>query len=465
MNKLSGLPAVDRLIKEPEVAGLIAQWGRQAIIDVLRNLQQQVRSSDEVPSWALDSAQYPARVVQRLRKQFGTGLRPVYNLAGTIIHTNLGRSLLSRKMAKAGLAAATRAVTLEFDLETGRRGDRDKLVEQLLCVLTGAEAATVVNNNAAAVLLVLNSLAEGSPVPVSRGELVEIGGSFRVPEIMQKAGCSLVEIGTTNRTHLKDYEAAIDSDTQLLLKVHPSNYHIAGFTKSVDVQQLSLVAKNHNIPLYIDLGSGALIDLEKFGLPAEPTAGEVLAQGADILSFSGDKLLGSIQAGIIVGKKALIDKIRANPLKRALRVDKITLGILTETFRYYQDTTTVRDNIPLLATFAKSLSEINSQSVLVAEALCEILTSDFKCEVCDSHCQIGSGSLPEHHLASRAVCISSTSGGLLNTLHASLRALPTPVICRVQDERLWMDMRTVTDVHELIENLKHLTTIMQDSGQ
>ena len=463
MNDLSGLPGIDRLLKVSETATLAEQWGRQTVVDALRTLQVQVRSSGSLPDWALDPQQYPDQLRRLFTTQFGTGLRPVYNLAGTIIHTNLGRSILSSRMVEAGLKAATQAVTLEFDLETGRRGDRDRLVEHLLCVLTGAEAATVVNNNAAAVLLVLNSLAENSLVPVSRGELVEIGGSFRVPEVMQKAGCTLQEIGTTNRTHIKDYEAAIDAKTRLLLKVHPSNYHIEGFTKSVDVQQLSSVAKKHDLPLYIDLGSGALINLTKFGLPAEPTAGEVLAQGADIISFSGDKLLGSIQAGIILGKKELIEKVKANPLKRALRVDKITLGILTETFKYYQDASTVVENVPLLATFSKSINEIENHATLVAEVMQQKISADMNCEVTESQCQVGSGSLPGHYLASRAVCISSPSGGVLGSLHHDLRALPTPVIARVQEERLWMDMRTVTDVQGLIKNLQFLDDLSQAS--
>jgi len=463
MADFSGLPGIDHLLKDSETAELAQRWGRQTVVDALRTLQKQIRSSGGLPDWALDPQQYAAQLKRLFAGQFGAGLRPVYNLAGTIIHTNLGRSLLSARMAQAGLRAATSAVTLEFDLETGRRGDRDRLVEHLLCVLTGAEAATIVNNNAAAVLLVLNSLAENSPVPVSRGELVEIGGSFRVPEVMQKAGCTLLEIGTTNRTHIEDYEAAIDANTRLLLKVHPSNYHIEGFTKSVDVKQLSSLANKHKLPLYIDLGSGALIDLGKFGLPSEPTAGEVLAQGADLVSFSGDKLLGSIQAGIILGKKSLIEKIKANPLKRALRVDKITLGILTETFKYYQDSNTLVENIPLLATFSKPISEIDEHARLVAELMRDKLPTEMRCDVTDSQCQVGSGSLPDHYLASRAVCISSSSGGSLLTLHQNLRALPTPVISRVQDERLWMDMRTVTEVHELIENLQFLDITSQDA--
>jgi len=465
MSDLSGLPGIDRLLKVSGTSTLATRWGRQTVVDALRTMQMQIRESGDVPNWALDPEQYTDQLRNLFARNFGTGLIPVYNLAGTIIHTNLGRSLLSKKMAQAGLDAATQAVTLEFDLETGRRGDRDRLVEHLLCTLTGAEAATVVNNNAAAVLLVLNSLAENSPVPVSRGELVEIGGSFRVPEVMQKAGCTLVEIGTTNRTHIKDYETAIDASTRLLLKVHPSNYHIQGFTKSVEIPQLASIAKKHKLPLYIDLGSGALIDLGKFGLPTEPTAGTVLAQGADIISFSGDKLLGSIQAGIILGKKALIEKIKANPLKRALRVDKITLGILTETFKYYQDTNTLAENIPLLATFKKPIHEIEKEAQLVAEVMLQKLPSDMGCKVTESQCQIGSGSLPGHHLLSRAVCISSSSGRALADLHQNLRALPTPVISRVQDNCLWMDMRTVSNVHELVENLKLLEIDTQVSTQ
>ncbi|MBV1906802.1 MAG: L-seryl-tRNA(Sec) selenium transferase [Pseudomonadales bacterium] len=465
MSDLSGLPSIDRLLKLSEVQSLYGLWGRQSVTQVLRSMQTKIRNEGIVPDWALNPKNYIERLEEHFSSNHGSNLAPVFNLAGTIIHTNLGRSILSEEMARAGLNAATQPVTLEFDLETGRRGNRDSLVEHLLCVLTGAEAATIVNNNAAAVLLVLNSLAENSPVPVSRGELVEIGGSFRIPEVMQKAGCVLVETGTTNRTHPKDYEQAIQDETRLLLKVHPSNYRVEGFTKSVSVSELSAIANKHTLPLYIDLGSGALIDLTKFGLPAEPTAREVLAQGADVISFSGDKLLGSIQAGIIVGKKELIDKIKSNPLKRALRVDKITLGILADTFKSYQDLNTVTQKIPLLATFSRPLNEIKQCCEDVAHVLSMQLPSEYKVTVSESFCQIGSGSMPDHRLPSWAVCVSAISGKTLEHLHATLRHLPVPVISRIQGNKLWMDMRTVDNSENLLTTLQYLKNLLNEISQ
>jgi L-seryl-tRNA(Ser) seleniumtransferase len=395
-------------------------------------------------------------VTQHLHAQVGHGLVTVYNMTGTVIHTNLGRAVISRAMADAGIAAATQPVTLEYNLEDGHRGDRDDLVEPMLCALTGAEAATVVNNNAAALLLVLNTFARGKSVPVSRGELIEIGGSFRLPELMESAGCRIREVGTTNRTHPADYANAVDDTTAMLLKVHPSNYRIEGFTHSVSTHAMGDIARASGLPLVVDLGSGALVNLERFGLPHEPTVAETLGQGADIVTFSGDKLLGSVQAGLIVGRRDLIDAIKRNPMKRALRCDKITLGILNYTLKLYQDPDRLALELPLLRTLTRPMYALQAVAERICAVLKQQLAPSFIVTSASSHCQIGSGSLPETALASVAVHIATESGAALHTLVKCLRQLPTPVLGRVHDGALWLDVRTVDDVDALCRNLESM---------
>ena len=326
------LPSVDAVLSDASVARVIAHWGLQVVKDAVRNLQKEARGGD-VPDWATRSSDYAPAIEDWITTRVGHGYRRVFNLTGTIIHTNLGRSVLSAEAMTAAAEAATAPVTLEYDLGTGQRGTREGIVTHRLKLLTGAEAATVVNNNAAAVMLVLNTLALDQSIPVSRGELIEIGGSFRIPDIMARSGSRLVEVGTTNRTHLSDYENAIDSSTALLLKVHPSNYHIEGFAKSVSEQELVRLGRARDLPVCIDLGSGTLLDLERFGLPHEPTPREMIAAGVDLVTFSGDKLLGGVQAGIVVGRADLVARLDSNPMKRALRADKITLAILDATLR------------------------------------------------------------------------------------------------------------------------------------
>ena len=323
------LPSVDAMLQH--MSAEIDQWGHAPVSNILRGVLAQLReliASAEKPD--ISNAAVRELANRQLLEQDASSLKPILNLTGTVLHTNLGRASLPPEALAAVTQVASTPSSLEFNLQTGKRGDRESHIEALICELTGAEAATAVNNNAAAVLLTLNTLALQREVPVSRGELVEIGGSFRIPEVMQRSGCTLVEIGATNRTHLKDYRNAINPNTALLMKVHTSNYRVEGFTHAVDEAELAALAHEHNLPFVIDLGSGNLVNLAALGLPDEPTARQTLESGADLITFSGDKLLGGPQAGLIAGKAELIEKIKNNPLKRALRLDKMTLAALAE---------------------------------------------------------------------------------------------------------------------------------------
>jgi L-seryl-tRNA(Ser) seleniumtransferase len=456
MSGRARLPSVDRIIRHAALADVVAQYGLQLVKDAVRELQGRVRSNGDAPEWALVEWSYGEPVRRRLSERVGPGLRRVFNMTGTVLHTNLGRASISRAMAEAGLEAAIHPVTLEYDLEQGRRGDRDSVIEPTLCALTGAEAATIVNNNAAALLLVLNTLGLGKSVPVSRGELIEIGGSFRLPDIIERSGCRIREVGTTNRTHLRDFATALDSTTAILLKVHPSNYRIEGFTSNVDTNALAGLAREHDLPLVVDLGSGALIDLTRFGLPHEPTAGETLAQGADIVTFSGDKLLGSVQAGLIVGRRALIDRINANPLKRALRCDKMTLAILHYTLKLYQDPDRLQRELPLLETLTRSPTLLMARASRIAEVLTTRLPDECRVRATESRCQIGSGALPEATLPSAAIVVRAPADARLREIAERLRSLPTPVIGRIHDGELWLDVRALDDVDALCAELSEL---------
>ena len=449
---LRDLPAIDRLLNDPAMAPVLASYGEAKVKARLRALQAGWRRAGEGPDWAAKAAGYADAIADDLGHQAYT---PVFNLTGTIIHTNLGRALVSEEVYQAVEPLITQPMNLEFDLDTGRRGDREKFVEDRLTLLTGAEAATVVNNGAAALMLMLNTLALGRSVPVSRGELIEIGGSFRLPDIMTRSGCSLVEVGTTNRTHLKDFAGAIDADTGLLLKVHPSNYHIEGFTKEVSLSELATLAREHELPLGVDLGSGTLVDLSRYGLPHEPMPQEVLKQGADLVSFSGDKLLGATQAGIVVGRKDLIQALKRNPMKRALRPDKLTLAFLEQTLKLYDDLDALPAKLPLLQTMTTSQATLTER----AARLCDLLSTslgDFSIEVSQSECQIGSGSLPDRRLPSVAVTVSHDEESRVRSLLETLRRLPVPVIGRISDRRLWLDMRGAARIDALLENIAML---------
>ena len=448
------LPSVDRVLNDDSTAPAVARWGKRTVRLAVRAVQDELRNAPNVPTWATAASEYRDAIDHWLRRHVGRGYETVFNLTGTLVHTNLGRSPLSPELAAGALRAATRPLALEYDLDAGKRGHREAIISHRLRLLTGAEAATVVNNNAAAVMLVLNTLAKEREVPVSRGELIEIGGSFRLPEIMERAGCRLKEVGTTNRTHARDYEAAINRDTALLLKVHPSNYRVEGFASGVDIRHVADIAHRRDLPLCVDAGSGALVDLARYGLPREPLPGELLSAGADLVTFSGDKLLGGVQAGIVVGRGDLVRKLNANPMKRALRLDKIALVLLDEILKSYEDDEPAPDKIPLLGMIALPLDELERRGQAIVDCLAEIV--DAQIDIEPSQSQLGSGALPGEVIESRAVTVAFDSNKRLLAFEACLRRLETPVIARVADGKVRLDMRGAAPLDELLETLKGL---------
>lgn len=371
-------------------------------------------------------------------------LRRVINGTGVVIHTNLGRSLLSDQSATQMLQCSQSYTNLEFDLKSGKRGSRYSLVEELICDLTGAEAALVVNNNAAAVLLVIETLAQGKQAVVSRGELVEIGGSFRIPDVMAKSGAILVEVGATNRTHLYDYQRAISEETALLLKVHTSNFRMLGFTKEVATEELASLAAENHIALMEDLGSGCLLDMSRFGLPKERTVQEVVKAGADIVTFSGDKLLGGPQAGIIVGKQGVIDKIKKNPLNRALRIDKFTLASLESVLRCYYDTEDVLQIIPTLRMLTEDSAHIKKRAQKALRKIKKSVSVQAIFSLESTISQTGGGALPEYGLTSWALAIHPSAISL-NRLERDMRNGPIPLLGRIENDRYIIDFRTILD--------------------
>jgi L-seryl-tRNA(Ser) seleniumtransferase len=456
-DKLRMLPSVDQLLLGFDDA--VATYGHQAVTAVLREVLQGSReriiAGDQSST---DGVTIKQAALQMLQDNASPSLRRVFNLTGTVLHTNLGRAILPAEAIEAIRSVASGHSNLEFDLENGKRRDRENHVERLLCELTGAEAATAVNNNAAAVLLVLNTLAMNREVPVSRGELVEIGGSFRIPEIMQRANCTLIEVGATNRTHLQDYRAAINEQTALLMKVHTSNYKIEGFTKNVSEAELASLAAEFRLPFVVDLGSGCLVDFGRMGLPVEPTAAHVIRQGADIITFSGDKLLGGPQSGLIAGKADLIERIKANPLKRALRLDKMTLAGIIEVLKLYRNPDKLLQKLPTLQQLTRSQEDIQSQAKRIAPALEKALGEQFCVEILDTNSQVGSGSLPTETIPSVAIGIRSTIDGEDETrlLSAAFRKLPTPVIGHVHKGSLLLDLRCMDDEAGFVAQLKSL---------
>lgn len=441
------IPSLDKLIGAPEFTALAAEYGTTAVKDAARAVLNRVRHEISDGGDAENLTATPAlaaRVGAMIAGRRQPPLRPVFNLTGTVIHTNLGRAPLAVDAIKEMTAAATGAVTLEYDLERGKRGDRDRLLEEQVCRLTGAEAATVVNNNAAAVLLVLNTFALGREVIVSRGELVEIGGSFRIPDVMARAGALLREVGTTNRTHARDYRDAIGANTALLMKVHTSNYEVQGFTRTVPETEIAGIGQAAKVPFVSDLGSGMLVDLARWGLPHEPTVQETLAAGADLVTFSGDKLLGGPQAGIIAGRADLIAAAKKNPLKRALRVDKVTMAALSATLRLYEDPDRLAETVPVLRLLTRPEQDIRALAEKLLPAMKVALAGCATVEVVECQSQIGSGALPVDRLPSAALALTPSDRGA-DALAAAFRRLPVPVIGRISGGRLLFDLRCLED--------------------
>src|SRR5581483_11491547 len=395
-NLLRELPSVDRLLNHPRCRALLAGASRDYVTRQCRALLDELRAAIRAGKAieTIDEESLLAKLAGRIALERGSKLTRVVNATGTILHTNLGRALLPQAAIDAAVRAGHSPVNLEYDLEKGARGKREEMVESLLRDLTGAEAASVVNNNAAAVLLGLNTLAEGREVIVSRGELIEIGGSFRIPEIMAKSGAILKEVGSTNRTHPQDYEKAIGKNTALLLKVHTSNYKIVGFSAEVSLEDMVAIGKKHNVPVMEDLGSGAIIDLSRHGLPKEPLVAERVALGADVVTFSGDKILGGPQAGLVVGRKNYLQQMNKNPLQRALRCGKLTLAALEATLRLYQQSADVAAEIPTLRAFTRSIADLEAAGARVLPALQKALGGGFHAALEDSTSQIGSGAMP-----------------------------------------------------------------------
>ena len=450
---LSAIPQVELLLQTDALVQLQKRIPRSIVADGVRRTLQDIRQhilfSTDVwfPGDYLAEEMLIARIGETIDKELRPNLHPVINATGVVVHTNLGRAPLAAEATKQLVANAEGYSNLEIDEESGVRGHRYSHVVDLLCRLSGAEDAIVVNNNAAAVLLILSGMAQGKEVIVSRGEQVEVGGSFRIPDIMRQSGCSLVEVGATNKTYLRDYAAAITPQTGALLKVHTSNYRVVGFTAEVPRQELVHLAHQHSIPVLEDLGSGSLLDLSRYGLSYEPTVRDVLAAGIDVVSFSGDKLLGGPQAGIIVGKKQYIEKLRFHPLNRALRIDKLTLTALEATLKLYLDEEQAVQRIPVLRMLCEPLSSVNARAELLHSALRSKVGDDMGISIEDVFAAVGGGALPLEQLPSKAVALHP-HGLSVDQLDLNLRMFATPVFSRIAKDSLLLDMRTVAE-HEL----------------
>jgi L-seryl-tRNA(Ser) seleniumtransferase len=459
------LPGVDvileRIKTEPlfeTIPKTVAVRSIRSVIDEFRELildgAQKITEADLSDETVLENVKTVARLSMR------PNLRRVVNATGVVVHTNLGRSLLADEAIENMREIARRYSNLEFDLSAGKRGSRYSCVEDILCEITGAEAAMVVNNNAGAVLLSLETLAKNRQVIVSRGELVEIGGSFRIPDVMAKSGAVLREVGTSNRTHLKDYEGAIESDTALLMKVHKSNYSIVGFTAEVSLKELVELGARHDIPVMEDLGSGTFVDFSRYGLIKEPTVQESVGAGADIVTFSGDKMLGGPQAGIIVGKKEMVAKIRQNPINRALRIDKLTLAALESTLRLYRDPEKAVDTIPTLRMLTRRFRDIEAQAEKLSEMLNALNDSRLSVELMNLSSRVGGGALPLQELPSKCVGVRFRNMSA-NAIEKRMRGNTPPIIGRIEEDFFVMDLRTVAlDELSIIETA--FNTMLKD---
>jgi L-seryl-tRNA(Ser) seleniumtransferase len=455
----TGIPSVDLLLRQPAMQPLLQRHGRVRVLGAAREELASVRARWHSLAGAPTPDDLAVQCEARLAALHRPSLHRVMNLSGTVIHTNLGRSPMPQCAIDAVAEAMAYPVNLEFNLEEGTRGERDGHIEDLLMRLTGAEAALAVNNNAAGVYLVLNTLAQGREVPVSRGELVEIGGAFRVPDIMKRSGVHLIEVGTTNRTHLEDYEAVIGPATAALMKVHASNYRIEGYTAAVAELELARLAHSRGLPMVTDLGSGTLVDLRTFGLPHEPTPREMLTNGVDLVTFSGDKLLGGPQAGIVAGRKELVEKLRRNPMKRALRLDKMTLAALEAVLRLYESPDRLAQELPVLRLLSRPLESIRAQAQRLLPRLRAVVPAPYEVDLVDVNSQIGSGSLPVDLLPSCALRIrlpGRRQAAAAGAIAIAFRALPLAVVGRVHDRAFLLDLRCLEQEDDLLSQLRHL---------
>jgi len=447
------IPKVDEILTDDRVLEIMKTMPRKIVIEAINEEINKIRAliqNDEDEKRIINSLnELIINIINNCMEKNKFNLRRVVNATGVIIHTNLGRSLLNSDVIDNIMQISTNYSNLEFDIQKGKRGSRYSHLEKIISQITGGEAALVVNNNAAAVLLVLSTVAKNKNVIVSRGELIEIGGSFRIPEVMEQSGAILKEVGTTNKTHFEDYKNAIDEETSCIMKVHTSNYKILGFTSDVPVSELKEL-KNDKILLIEDLGSGVLIDLSKYGISYEPTVSDSIKNGADIVTFSGDKLLGGPQAGIIVGKKELIDKMKKNPLTRALRVDKFTISALEATFRYYLDESTAISNVPTLSMIVKSIDKIEEQVIRVMDVLKQkIRSEEIIFDIVDDFSEIGGGSLPLEKLNTKCLSIELLKGNIVD-FERNLRNYEIPIISRIFKNKILFDFRTIREDEESI---------------
>ena len=448
---LRKIPSVDEILSRAEVADLLKVYPRTVVVEAVRKglgeLREELLHKKDLSEFE-DTLFSFERLFPLFQKEIDLQVKPrlrrVINATGVVIHTNLGRSPLHPSALQHLMDISKTYSNLEYDLNLGERGNRHSHVEEILCRLSGAESALVVNNNAGAVLLALNTMAEGKEVIVSRGELVEIGGSFRIPDVMKRSGALLKEVGTTNRTHLSDYQEAIGSQTALLLKVHTSNFRVMGFTSSVPVQDLVQLGKQYDIPVMEDLGSGCLIDLSQYGLEKEPTVPEVIGTGVDIVAFSGDKLMGGPQAGIILGKKSFLDLMKVNPLTRALRIDKLTLAALESTLLLYLDEKRALREIPTLQMLSLDTNKLKRRGRRLLKRLAGKIEKGTELTLKEDVSQVGGGSLPLQELPTIVVTIKPT-GFSVNGLEENLRKGDPPIISRISKDELILDMRTVFD--------------------
>lgn len=444
-NKLSNLPSVDECAKSPQGRKLLETYPRRIVIRSIREVIDSRRGDileGLTPDLAMEAV--AADIERVLKRHWRYKLRPLINASGVVIHTNLGRSILSEKAVENMVKTARSYTNLEYEITLGKRGRRYSHIEDIIKELTGAEDAVIVNNNAAAVLICLDTFARGKEVVVSRGELVEIGGSFRIPEVMKASGAVLREVGATNKTHLHDYEDAINEDTSLFMKIHQSNYKIIGFTEEVSISALSALGREVNIPVVADLGSGCMIDMERFGIFGEPTVQEVIGHGADLVTFSGDKLLGGPQAGIIVGKQKYIKKIQKNPMMRAMRVDKMTLASLEATFMHYLSEEEALSSIPTLRMLIQSVEDIKKRARRIHTALKNVVSEHADINIIKDQSRAGGGSLPETDFPTFAVSIKPLKISV-NALEKKLRMGSIAVIGRIQDDVFLLDARTVQE--------------------